>query len=122
MSYDHHDEETLGKPYDARLVRRLMTYVRPYSRFVVLAVIMLVEIFLIVGPGNFGAHLQNDGELGYRVALPYPEEGLSTDPPGEPVSSPWVSPWRLIVVSNCMPGSPQTQVASAIIFMRSRAW
>ncbi len=27
----------------------------------------------------------------------------------------------LIVVSNCMPGSPQTQVASAIWRMRSRA-
>ena len=23
MASDHHDEETLGKPYDARLVRRL---------------------------------------------------------------------------------------------------
>lgn len=44
MSYDHHDEETLGKPYDARLVRRLMTYVRPYSKLVVLAVVMLVAV------------------------------------------------------------------------------
>ncbi|MEA3409132.1 MAG: hypothetical protein U9Q95_02180, partial [Candidatus Eisenbacteria bacterium] len=44
MSYDHHDEETLGKPYDARLVRRLMTYVRPYAKFVTLAVLMLVVV------------------------------------------------------------------------------
>ena len=44
MSYDHHDEETLGKPYDGRLVRRLMTYVRPYSRHVVLAVLMLIVV------------------------------------------------------------------------------
>ncbi len=28
----------------------------------------------------------------------------------------------LIVVSNCMPGSPQTCVASAIMRIRSRAW
>src|ERR1700748_1604336 len=28
---------------------------------------------------------------------------------------------RLIVVSNCIPGSPHCQVASAICFMRSRA-
>jgi hypothetical protein len=27
----------------------------------------------------------------------------------------------LMVVSNCMPGSPHCQAASAIIFMRSRA-
>ena len=53
-----------------------------------------------VGPGNFGAHLQNDGERGYRIELPYPEEGLSTDPVGEPVGPGWVSPWRLIVVSD----------------------
>ena len=53
-----------------------------------------------VGPGNFGAHLQNDGELGYRIELPYPEEGLSIEPPGEPIASPWISPWRLIVVSD----------------------
>ncbi len=53
-----------------------------------------------VGPGNFGAHLQADGDLTYRIELPYPEEGLSTEPPGEPVSSPWTSPWRLIVVSD----------------------
>ena len=44
MSHDHHDEETLGKPYDGRLVRRLMTYVRPYSKHVVLAVLMLVVV------------------------------------------------------------------------------
>ncbi len=44
MSHDHHDEETLGKPYDARLVRRLMMYVRPYARLVTLAVLMLVAV------------------------------------------------------------------------------
>lgn len=44
MAYDYHDEETLGKPYDARLVRRLLTYVRPYSRLVFLAVLILVFV------------------------------------------------------------------------------
>jgi ATP-binding cassette subfamily B protein/subfamily B ATP-binding cassette protein MsbA len=44
MAYDHHDEETLGKPYDARLVRRLLTYVKPYARLVTLAVLMLVAV------------------------------------------------------------------------------
>ncbi len=32
-----HDEEVLGKAYDARLMRRLLTYLRPYRREVVLA-------------------------------------------------------------------------------------
>ncbi len=44
MSYDHHDEVNLGKPYDAQLVRRLLTYVRPYSKLVTLAVLMLVAV------------------------------------------------------------------------------
>ncbi len=53
-----------------------------------------------VGRGNFGAHLQTEDALTYRIALPYAEEGLSTEPPGEPVASGWTSPWRLIVVSD----------------------
>lgn len=44
MAHDHYDEETLGKPYDARLVRRLLTYVRPYYKLVVLAVFILIFV------------------------------------------------------------------------------
>ncbi len=33
----HHDEEVLGKAYDARLMRRLLAYLRPYWRQVLLA-------------------------------------------------------------------------------------
>ena len=32
-----HEEEVLGKAYDARLMRRLLGYLRPYRRNVVLA-------------------------------------------------------------------------------------
>ena len=53
MAHDHHDEEVLGKPYDARLVRRLLGYVKPYLRFVVVAVIILVFV------------------AGFELALPY---------------------------------------------------
>ncbi len=44
MAYDYHDEETLGKPYDGRLVRRLLTYVRPYRKYVAVAVVILVFV------------------------------------------------------------------------------
>lgn len=44
MAQDYHDEEILGKPYDARLVRRLLTYVRPYVRYVAVAVVILVFV------------------------------------------------------------------------------
>lgn len=37
-----HEEEVLGKAYDARLMRRLLTYLRPYRRQVVMAIAALV--------------------------------------------------------------------------------
>jgi len=39
---DFHEEEVLGKAYDSRLMRRLLAYLRPYRRIVLLA---LVAIF-----------------------------------------------------------------------------
>ena len=36
------EEETLGKGYDARLMRRLLQYLRPYWRYVALAIAVLV--------------------------------------------------------------------------------
>src|SRR5439155_8373173 len=46
-NHDHcfmsfHDEEILGKAYDARLMRRLLTYVRPYRRQVVFAIAAII--------------------------------------------------------------------------------
>ncbi|MBD3258729.1 ATP-binding cassette domain-containing protein, partial [candidate division GN15 bacterium] len=37
-----HEEEALGKAYDSRLMKRLLTYVRPYRWAVVVAVVLLV--------------------------------------------------------------------------------
>src|SRR5580658_8789222 len=42
MAENLHEEEVLGKAYDSRLMRRLLAYLRPYRRVVVLA---LVAIF-----------------------------------------------------------------------------
>ena len=39
---NYHDEEVLGKAYDSRLMRRLLTYVRPYRARLVLAVLLLI--------------------------------------------------------------------------------
>ncbi|MDH4035555.1 MAG: ABC transporter ATP-binding protein, partial [candidate division Zixibacteria bacterium] len=39
---NYHDEEVLGKAYDARLMKRLLTYIRPYRLWVTLAVILLL--------------------------------------------------------------------------------
>jgi len=37
-----HEEEVLGKAYDARLMRRLITYLRPYKTHVVLATAAII--------------------------------------------------------------------------------
>jgi ATP-binding cassette, subfamily B, multidrug efflux pump len=52
QSVSHQEEEALGKAYDARLMRRLLAYLRPYRSRVVLAVLMLLVGALVelVGP------------------------------------------------------------------------
>lgn len=42
MSTHYQEDEILGKAYDGRLMRRLLTYVRPYRRVVVLSVVLLL--------------------------------------------------------------------------------
>ena len=44
MSAPIHEEEALGKPYDAALMRRLLRYLRPYRLHVALAVLMLLAV------------------------------------------------------------------------------
>jgi ATP-binding cassette, subfamily B, multidrug efflux pump len=47
-----HEEEALGKAYDARLMRRLLRYLRPYWRQVALALLVLLlgAMVSIIGP------------------------------------------------------------------------
>ncbi len=49
---DFQEEEALGKGYDARLMRRLLEYLRPYKWQVTLAIAILLfgSLFQIVGP------------------------------------------------------------------------
>jgi ATP-binding cassette, subfamily B, multidrug efflux pump len=46
------EEEVLGKAYDARLMGRLLSYMRPYYRVVLIALILLIfnSLFQVVGP------------------------------------------------------------------------
>ena len=43
----HPDEEVFGKAYDGRLVRRLLSFIRPYGRGVLLAIVMLILLTLL---------------------------------------------------------------------------
>ncbi len=49
---DLQEEEALGKGYDARLMRRLLKYLRPYKWYVALAIVILVasSLLQVVGP------------------------------------------------------------------------
>ncbi len=59
MSDSFHEEEILGKAYDARLMRRLLTYLRPYKRvvFFALAAIFLFGILQAVPPYLLGIEI-----------------------------------------------------------------
>ncbi|RPI21833.1 MAG: ABC transporter ATP-binding protein [Acidobacteria bacterium] len=48
----YHEEEVLGKAYDARLARRLLKYLRPYWKVVIVSVflLLLVSALQLVGP------------------------------------------------------------------------
>jgi ATP-binding cassette, subfamily B, multidrug efflux pump len=49
MSKNNTDEEILGKAYDARLMRRLLAYVKPYKKYI-FAAILLNIIVAALGP------------------------------------------------------------------------
>jgi len=44
---NYHEEEVIGKAYDARLMKRLLTYAKPYRGALLLAVLLLVVITLV---------------------------------------------------------------------------
>ncbi|HZR30454.1 MAG TPA: ABC transporter ATP-binding protein [Terriglobales bacterium] len=54
MADNIHDEEVLGKAYDSRLMRRLLTYLRPYKVQVAIA---LVAIMIKAGADVLGPYL-----------------------------------------------------------------
>jgi ATP-binding cassette subfamily B multidrug efflux pump len=72
-----HEEEKLGKSYDAKLARRLMQYLRPYKWGVILALSMAVAITPLeaVGPYLFMTAVDKyftpviDGRLAYAVGI-----------------------------------------------------
>jgi hypothetical protein len=45
----HHEEEALGKVYDAHLVRRLLQYARPYRGAIAAAVVLSIFYALLEG-------------------------------------------------------------------------
>lgn len=44
MSKHYHDDEILGKVYDSRLMRRLLTYAKPYWHYLLITIILMMMI------------------------------------------------------------------------------
>ncbi|MHB8541390.1 MAG: ABC transporter ATP-binding protein [Candidatus Acidiferrales bacterium] len=69
----HHEEEALGKIYDARLTRRLLSYLRPYKWpvFFALALTLLVTPLELVGPYLFQIAIDRyiDPVLHHKLSL-----------------------------------------------------
>lgn len=43
---DHHEEEILGKAYDSSLMKRLLKYLKPYRKWVFLAIVLTIGVSL----------------------------------------------------------------------------
>ncbi len=44
MAEEHKDDEILGKAYDSKLMRRLLKYVQPYKKYVILAIVLNILV------------------------------------------------------------------------------
>jgi ATP-binding cassette subfamily B multidrug efflux pump len=51
--HEFHEEEALGKAYDARLMRRLLTYLRPHRGVVAISIVLLFATSLLELAGPF---------------------------------------------------------------------
>jgi len=104
----HHEEESLGKAYDARLMRRLLGYVKPYSGMAVTAVTLILASSL----------LQLVGPLATAVAL-----DLFIQPQGAEtrVSAPsqWVA--DVMATQGWQPTATEGIVATAAVFLGALA-
>jgi ATP-binding cassette subfamily B protein len=70
MAGNIHEEEILGKAYDSRLMRRLLTYLRPYKWQVAIA---LVAIVFKAGADVLGPYLTKIAVDKYLAKVPGPE-------------------------------------------------
>src|SRR5689334_4810761 len=77
------EEEVLGKAYDARLMKRLLGYLRPYRWQVALA---LVAIVLKAGADVLGPYLTKVAIDKYLARIPQPDSWLGKWLSAEPLT------------------------------------
>src|SRR5277367_1385613 len=83
------DEEVLGKAYDGRLMRRLLTYLRPYKLHVVVALVAIIlkSILDVLGPfltkiaiDKYLTKSPNSHSISRSVSHSWIGDRLSSDP------------------------------------------
>lgn len=87
---DFHQEETLGKAYDGRLMRRLLRYAKPYMGWIAFAIFLLLLITGADLARPFVIKVAIDDHL-----LNYEEPYAAYTPGTEPVAG---IPWRDVVL------------------------
>jgi ATP-binding cassette subfamily B multidrug efflux pump len=83
MAESYHEEEVLGKAYDARLMRRLLVYLRPYRPWVLLALVAIVLYGLLQAVPPYLLKVEVDRYLDPTSASrvpPFLARYLSADP------------------------------------------
>ena len=64
--HEFHEEEALGKAYDARLMRRLLTYLKPHRGVVVVSILLLTAVSLVELAGPFLTKIAIDRHIANR--------------------------------------------------------
>jgi ATP-binding cassette subfamily B protein len=73
VAQSYHEEEVLGKAYDSRLLRRLLTYLKPYWLMVALGILIIIAATILELSGPFIVKVAIDQHL-MKKAL----QGLSS--------------------------------------------
>jgi len=68
---DEEEDELLGKAYDGRLVKRLLTYIKPYGVKITLAVLLMIvsSLMAVAGPWLIGLAIDEGIRTGNMVAM-----------------------------------------------------
>jgi len=68
---DEEEDELLGKAYDGRLVKRILTYIKPYGAKITLAIILMVvsSLMAVAGPWLIGLAIDEGVRTGNVAAV-----------------------------------------------------
>ncbi len=63
---EHHEEEILGKAYDSSLMRRLLRYLKPYRKWVFIAIVLTIGVSLSTTVRPFLTKIAIDGYIVHK--------------------------------------------------------